>query len=104
MAQSSDTPGSAPDPGSPIGVLVVDDAARRRFTISQGLNEAGGMVVVGTTRAGKDALEKIPRPQPDVVPLDTCFGMVKITGRHQPWRDGANPHAVAPGGELTVEA
>jgi two-component system, chemotaxis family, protein-glutamate methylesterase/glutaminase len=68
MSQSSDAPHRAP--GDPIRVLVVDDSAYMRFTISKGLNEAGGMVVVGTAHDGKEALELIPRLQPDVVTLD----------------------------------
>ncbi len=59
-----------PDADRPIRVLVVDDSAYMRFTISKGLNEAPGLVVVGTAHDGKEALEQIPRLQPDVVTLD----------------------------------
>jgi two-component system chemotaxis response regulator CheB len=61
-----------PSAGSlpPIRVLVVDDSAYMRFTITKGLNDAGDIVVVGTGRDGKEALELIPRLQPDVVTLD----------------------------------
>jgi two-component system, chemotaxis family, protein-glutamate methylesterase/glutaminase len=62
-------PGQAPGAASPIRVLVVDDSAYMRFTISKGLSEAG-LVVVGAARDGREALEQIPRLQPDVVTLD----------------------------------
>lgn len=74
MAPLSDAGHSAPNPApnaaSPIRVLVVDDSAYMRFTIGKGLSEAGGFVVVGTARDGQEALEQIPRLQPDVVTLD----------------------------------
>ena len=70
MAQTGNAPPPAPGSGAPIRVLVVDDSAFMRFTISKGLSEAGGFVVVGTARDGQDALEQIPRLQPDVVTLD----------------------------------
>jgi len=54
----------------PIRVLVVDDSAYMRFTITKGLTDAGDITVVGTGRDGKEALELIPRLQPDVVTLD----------------------------------
>jgi two-component system chemotaxis response regulator CheB len=69
MAQPSDTPRPARGPGDPIRVLVVDDSAYMRFTISKGLTDAG-MTVVGTARDGQDGLEQLVRLQPDVVTLD----------------------------------
>lgn len=55
---------------SPVRVLVVDDSAFMRFTISKHLNETQGIQVVGTARDGVEALELIPRLKPDVVTLD----------------------------------
>lgn len=55
---------------SPVRVLVVDDSAFMRFTISKHLNETPGIQVVGTARDGVEALELIPRLKPDVVTLD----------------------------------
>ena len=58
-------------PGSvPIRVMVVDDSAFMRFTISKHLNEIPGISVVVTARDGKEALELIPKFLPDVVTLD----------------------------------
>ena len=54
----------------PIRVLVVDDSAFMRFTISKHLNETPGLSVVGTARDGREAIEMIPSLNPDVVTLD----------------------------------
>jgi len=53
-----------------VKVLVVDDSAFMRFTISKRLNEAPGMIVVGAARDGKEALDLIPTLNPDVITLD----------------------------------
>ena len=45
---------------TPVRVLVVDDSAFMRFTISKHLNETPGINVVGTARDGREALELIP--------------------------------------------
>ena len=54
----------------PVRVLVVDDSAYIRFTLTKYLNEASGFVVVGAARDGRDALDMIPKVKPDVVTLD----------------------------------
>lgn len=54
----------------PVRVLVVDDSAFMRFTISRHLNETPGIVVVGSARDGREALNLIPELQPDVITLD----------------------------------
>uniref|UniRef100_A0A7C4KJK0 Protein-glutamate methylesterase/protein-glutamine glutaminase n=1 Tax=Anaerolinea thermolimosa TaxID=229919 RepID=A0A7C4KJK0_9CHLR len=54
----------------PVRVLVVDDSAFMRYSISQYLNERPDLQVVGAARDGKEALELIPRLDPDVVTLD----------------------------------
>ncbi|NPV87571.1 MAG: chemotaxis response regulator protein-glutamate methylesterase [Anaerolineae bacterium] len=54
----------------PVRVLVVDDSAFMRFTISKHLNETPGIVVVGSARDGREALNLIPELQPDVITLD----------------------------------
>jgi len=59
-----------PAASSPIRVLVVDDSAFMRFTIQKYLSESPEIQVVGTARDGIEALELIPRLQPDVVTLD----------------------------------
>jgi two-component system chemotaxis response regulator CheB len=58
------------DPGSPIRVLVVDDSAFMRFTITRYLNEAGDIQVVGAARDGVEALELLPTLKPDIITLD----------------------------------
>jgi two-component system chemotaxis response regulator CheB len=55
---------------SQVRVLIVDDSAFMRFTISKHLNETPGILVVGTARDGVEALELIPKLKPDVVTLD----------------------------------
>jgi two-component system, chemotaxis family, protein-glutamate methylesterase/glutaminase len=57
-------------PSQAIRVLVVDDSAFMRLSISRGLNEMPGISVVGTARDGLDALEQIQLLEPDVVTLD----------------------------------
>ncbi|HPH96735.1 MAG TPA: chemotaxis response regulator protein-glutamate methylesterase [Anaerolineaceae bacterium] len=59
-----------PDGTKPVRVLVVDDSAFMRYTITNHLNQVAGLTVVGAARDGQDALEQIPKLQPDVVTLD----------------------------------
>ncbi len=60
----------APSPTS-IRVLVVDDSAFTRLTISKYLQEiAPDIQIVGTAWNGNDALQQIPTLKPDVVTLD----------------------------------
>ncbi len=54
----------------PIRVMVVDDSAFMRFTVSKHLSETEGINVVGAARDGEEALQLIPRLLPDVVTLD----------------------------------
>ena len=61
---------SSPDGKSQIRVLVVDDSAFMRFTITKHLNGTPGITVAGTAMDGQNALELIPKLQPDVVTLD----------------------------------
>lgn len=65
-------PNPSPDAtaGQPVRVLVVDDSAYMRFTLSKYLAETPGLAVVGTAHDGQEALELIPKFQPDVVTLD----------------------------------
>lgn len=60
----------SPSPAQPVRVLVVDDSAFMRFSITQHLNGRAGIQVVGSARDGQEALELIPSLQPDVVTLD----------------------------------
>lgn len=55
---------------APIRVLVVDDSAFMRFTITRRLSETPGLVVAGTARDGQEALDLIPRLNPQVITLD----------------------------------
>src|SRR5512133_3860056 len=55
---------------NPVRVMVVDDSAFMRFSISQHLNENPGLQIVGTANDGREALRLIPQLQPDVITLD----------------------------------
>jgi two-component system, chemotaxis family, protein-glutamate methylesterase/glutaminase len=55
---------------SNIKVLVVDDSAFMRYSITKHLSADPMITVVGSARDGEDALKKIPVLQPDVVTLD----------------------------------
>lgn len=70
MNRQFSTPDSASQSDAPIRVLVVDDSAFMRFAITKHLNEASGILVVGAARDGVEALELIPKFNPDVVTLD----------------------------------
>lgn len=63
---------------SKIRVLVVDDSAFLRKTISTILNAHPSIEVIGTAKNGQDALEKTEAWQPDVITLDL----------HMPQMDG----------------
>lgn len=54
----------------PVRVLIVDDSAYMRFTLGKALSAHPGLEVVGAARDGQEALELIPKLQPDVVTLD----------------------------------
>lgn len=55
---------------NPVKVMIVDDSAFMRFSITQQLSEHQEIVVVGTASNGKEALKLIPRLEPDVITLD----------------------------------
>jgi two-component system chemotaxis response regulator CheB len=63
-------PLNPPDAAAPIRVMVVDDSAFMRYTITQRLAEAQDLSVVGTARDGEEALSLIPKLNPDVITLD----------------------------------
>ncbi|TFZ39976.1 chemotaxis response regulator protein-glutamate methylesterase [Soehngenia longivitae] len=51
-------------------LLIVDDSAFMRRIISDMLKDVKEITIVGTARNGKEALEMIPKLNPDVVSLD----------------------------------
>lgn len=53
-----------------IRVLVVDDSAFMRFTITKHLGDHPEIQVIGSARDGNEALELIPKLNPDVVTMD----------------------------------
>ncbi|GGE65381.1 protein-glutamate methylesterase/protein-glutamine glutaminase [Priestia taiwanensis] len=53
-----------------VKVVIVDDSAFMRQVLKGLLEEDGRIEVIGTLRNGKDALEKLPLLQPDVVTMD----------------------------------
>jgi len=62
--------GMTADVNGPIRVLVVDDSAYMRFTITRYLNDVPDIQVVGTARDGEEALDMISRLNPQVITLD----------------------------------
>jgi two-component system chemotaxis response regulator CheB len=71
MFQAKGFPAAAAEHDEPpIRVLVVDDSAFMRFTITKRLNETPGLVVAGAARDGQEALELIPKLNPQVITLD----------------------------------
>lgn len=67
---ASQVPSPKPKSTTPIKVLIVDDSAFIRYTLSQALNEHPEIQVVATARDGVEALELIVKFQPDVVTMD----------------------------------
>jgi len=64
-------PGSSSDPrSSPIRVMVVDDSAVIRRTITKWLGESPQFVVVAAHHDGRAAADDVVRSQPEVVILD----------------------------------
>lgn len=61
---------TSPETNAPVRILIVDDSAYMRFTIAKRLSETSGFQVVGSARDGVEALELIPKFNPDVVTLD----------------------------------
>ncbi|GMO42125.1 MAG: chemotaxis response regulator protein-glutamate methylesterase [Termitinemataceae bacterium] len=61
-----------------ISVLVVDDSALMRNLISKMIETTKGLKVAGVAIHGRDALEKIPKLNPDVIVLD--LEMPEMTG------------------------
>ena len=55
---------------NPIRVMIVDDSAFMRFSISQYLKENPDIQIVGTANDGTEALRLIPVLLPDVITLD----------------------------------
>lgn len=66
------------DSSRPIKVLVVDDSAFMRKTISSILNAAEDIEVVATAHDGLEAIQKVTDYHPDVVTLD--IEMPKLDG------------------------
>lgn len=60
----------AAESNPPIRVLVVDDSAFMRLTISRYLETVDGLQVVGVARDGQEALDLIPALNPDVITMD----------------------------------
>lgn len=59
------------DGGDPtIRVLVVDDSAFMRYTLTRRLGETPGLAIVGAAHDGKEALQLLESLKPDVITLD----------------------------------
>jgi two-component system, chemotaxis family, protein-glutamate methylesterase/glutaminase len=57
-------------PKQPIQVMVVDDSAYMRLTITRYLNDSPGIRVIAAARDGLEALEMLEHLAPDVITLD----------------------------------
>jgi len=57
-------------PPRPVKVLVADDSAFMRTALTRMIDSDPDLRVSGTAQTGQEALEKIPRLQPDVITLD----------------------------------
>jgi two-component system chemotaxis response regulator CheB len=69
LASRAEQP-SSEENARPIRVLIVDDSAFMRFTISKKLSETPGLQVIGAAHDGKEALAVLPKLKPDVITLD----------------------------------
>ncbi|MCK4739121.1 MAG: chemotaxis response regulator protein-glutamate methylesterase [Deltaproteobacteria bacterium] len=56
--------------GKKIKVLVIDDSAYNRKTISEMLSHCDDITVIGTATDGKDALKRVVELKPDIITLD----------------------------------
>lgn len=56
--------------GNRVRVLVVDDSAFMRSALTRMISSETGFEVVGTASNGSEALDRIPRLDPDVITLD----------------------------------
>lgn len=56
--------------GSKVRVMVVDDSAFMRSALTRMISSDSSFEVVGTASNGSDALDRIPRLNPDVITLD----------------------------------
>ena len=97
--------------GEPTRLLVVDDSALYRQTISNVLRDAPDVSIVGVARDGKDALEKIERLDPDLLTLDVEMpGMNGIAVLREINRRRLRPKAImvssltAEGAQVTTDA
>ncbi|MDP2227972.1 MAG: chemotaxis response regulator protein-glutamate methylesterase [Moraxellaceae bacterium] len=55
---------------TPVRVFIVDDTAVVRRLLTQILEEERDMLVVGTAANGAEAMQRLPRVEPDIVILD----------------------------------
>jgi len=97
--------------GEPTRVLVVDDSALYRQTISNVLRDARDVSIIGVARDGRDALEKIERLDPDLLTLDVQMpGMDGIAVLREISRRRMRPKAImlssltAEGAQVTTDA
>ena len=70
MTENGLPPLAGTAPSKSLRVMVVDDSAFMRFSITQQLNEDPEIQVVGSASNGNEALRLIPQLQPDVITLD----------------------------------
>src|SRR5690606_8570098 len=56
--------------GTPVRILVVDDSAFMRRSLTRLIQSDPGLKVVGTARDGAEAVEQVRKLAPDLVTLD----------------------------------
>jgi two-component system, chemotaxis family, protein-glutamate methylesterase/glutaminase len=93
-----------------IRVLVVDDSAFMRLTVSRRLASDPGIEVLDTAKDGIDALDKIARLTPDVVTLDVempkldGLGVLEQLMRRRPMPVVMLSSLTGPGSAATIKA
>lgn len=89
------------DNPNPIRILIVDDSAYMRFTITKRLAETPGFQIVGAARDGLETMELIPKLNPDVITLDIDMpGMDGLTALR--WIMAEHPCPVIMLSSLTI--
>jgi two-component system chemotaxis response regulator CheB len=92
-----------------IRVVVVDDSALMRQTVSDSLNSIRDVEVVATAATGPEAVQVIAREQPDIVSLDielpgmNGLNVLKETMRCNPTRVVLVSSYTTAGAETTIE-
>lgn len=94
---------------TPIRVVVVDDSAMMRQTVSDALRTIRGVEIVATAASGPEAVKVIAAQTPDIVSLDielpglNGLGVLKQTMKSNPTRVVLVSAHTTAGAETTIE-